>query len=429
MIAIRHLRRPLALAMTIRGLIFLSLAALLISPSTGYTAFPGTNGKIAFDTNRDGNEEIYVMNPDGSGLTRLTFSSGADGYPTWSADGTRIAFDSNRDGNHEIYMMNADGSGQTNLTNNSSNDVNATFSPDGSKIAFNSFRDGNGEIYVMNSDGTAQTRLTNDPAGDGQPAWSPDGTKIAFDSERSGLSQIFVMNADGTNVVQLTGTYRNGGADWSPDGTRIAFHSDRDCSGCGTYYDIYVMNADGTGQTRLAFDPVYATSPAWSPDGAKIVFESQRNGNYEVYVMNADGTEQTNLTNNAAVDFRADFGPAPAEPYDFTGFFQPVDNLPTLNAVNAGRAIPVKFSLNGDQGLDIFASGYPKSQKIACDSSATVDGIEETVTAGSSSLSYDLSTDTYIYVWKTERTWAGTCRQLILKLDDGTFHRANFRFR
>ena len=114
--------------------------------------------------------------------------------------------------------------------------------------------------------------------------------------------------------------------------------------------------------------------------------------------------------------------------YTFTGFFQPVDNLPVLNTVKAGQAIPVKFSLNGDQGLDIFAAGYPKSEAIACDSNAQVDGIEETVTAGSSSLSYDPLTDTYTYVWKTEKAWANSCRQLVVKLQDGTYHRANFKF-
>jgi len=115
--------------------------------------------------------------------------------------------------------------------------------------------------------------------------------------------------------------------------------------------------------------------------------------------------------------------------YDFSGFFQPIDNLPTLNSVNAGRAIPVRFSLNGDQGLAIFATGYPKSQVIACDSTASVDGIEVTVAAGSSSLSYDADPDQYTYVWKTEKSWAGTCRQLVVKLIDDTSYRANFKFK
>jgi hypothetical protein len=106
-----------------------------------------------------------------------------------------------------------------------------------------------------------------------------------------------------------------------------------------------------------------------------------------------------------------------------------VNNLPTLNMVNAGRAIPVKFSLGGDRGLDVFAAGYPRSQEIACDTSLEVDGIEETVTAGGSSLAYDAAADRYQYVWKSSEAWAGTCRQLVVKLRDGSTHRAAFRFR
>jgi hypothetical protein len=114
--------------------------------------------------------------------------------------------------------------------------------------------------------------------------------------------------------------------------------------------------------------------------------------------------------------------------YNFSGFFQPVDNLPVLNAVKAGSAIPVKFSLAGNQGLTILAAGYPKSQPIPCDSAAAVDDIEQTVTAGGS-LAYDAASDQYSYVWKTDKAWAGGCRQLIVRLADGTDHRANFKFK
>jgi predicted extracellular nuclease len=115
--------------------------------------------------------------------------------------------------------------------------------------------------------------------------------------------------------------------------------------------------------------------------------------------------------------------------YLFSGFFSPVGNLPTFNVVKAGQSIPVKFSLNGDQGLNIFAAGYPKSEAIACNSTDPENGIDETFTAGSNSLTYDPLTDTYSYVWKTNKSWANTCRQLIVKLDDGTLHRANFQFK
>ena len=126
--------------------------------------------RIAFTSNRDGDSEIYVMNADGSGVTRLT-NSGGD-HPSWSPDGRRIAFTSNGDGDSEIYVMNADGSGVTRLTNNDAVGINDfSWSPDGRRIAFTSNGDGDSEIYVMNADGSGVTRLTN--SGGYHPSWSP----------------------------------------------------------------------------------------------------------------------------------------------------------------------------------------------------------------------------------------------------------------
>jgi hypothetical protein len=115
--------------------------------------------------------------------------------------------------------------------------------------------------------------------------------------------------------------------------------------------------------------------------------------------------------------------------YNFTGFFQPVDNLPVLNIATANSAIPVKFSLGGDQGLAVFAPGYPASGEIACNASEPGTAIEETVTAGGSSLSYDAVTGVYTYLWITNRAWRGTCRTLVVRFVDGTDHSAKFRFR
>ena len=119
--------------------------------------------------------------------------------------------------------------------------------------------------------------------------------------------------------------------------------------------------------------------------------------------------------------------------FTVSGPFQPVDNLPVLNLAKAGNAIPVKFSLGANQGLNIFANGYPRSAQTACDSSAPVDAIEQTVNAGGSSLSYDATTTQYTYVWKSDKTWSaapgGPCRQLVLAFVDGSFLRANFKFK
>jgi hypothetical protein len=125
------------------------------------------------------------------------------------------------------------------------------------------------------------------------------------------------------------------------------------------------------------------------------------------------------------------FGVAAAAPaYDFSGFLAPVNNRPDLNVAKAGSSIPVKFSLHGDQGLDVLVAGYPKSESIACDDSADVDGIETTATAGSSGLSYDQATGTYTYIWKTSKDWTG-CRQLVVKFADPaqSTYRANFSFK
>jgi len=115
--------------------------------------------------------------------------------------------------------------------------------------------------------------------------------------------------------------------------------------------------------------------------------------------------------------------------YNFTGFFAPVDNLPIFNEMKAGQAVPLKFSLSGNKGLNIFAAGSPSSIQINCTSGAEIQPVEETVNAGSSSLTYDAASDRYHYVWKTDSSWKNTCRQLNVVLNDGTTHSALFKFK
>jgi hypothetical protein len=116
--------------------------------------------------------------------------------------------------------------------------------------------------------------------------------------------------------------------------------------------------------------------------------------------------------------------------YAFNGFLRPVDNPPTVNAAKAGSAVPVKFSLGGYQGLSgLMAPGSPASQKIACATNAPIDDLESTANPGDSTLSYDAASDTYSYVWKTDKSWTGTCRQLVVRLSDGIPHTATFKFK
>ncbi|MCX5971200.1 MAG: stalk domain-containing protein, partial [Coprothermobacterota bacterium] len=157
----------------------------------------------------------------------------------------RIAFYSERDGNPEIYTMNPDGGDLQRLTNDPGQDICPAFSPDGSRIAFSSNRDGNSEIYTMKRDGTDPKRVTNTPENELAPDWSPDGTKIlyvSFSSKTWDASNIFVCNADGSGWKQLTdatGVSERPG--YSQDGSKIIFHSNRDGN-----FEIYTMNADGS---------------------------------------------------------------------------------------------------------------------------------------------------------------------------------------
>ena len=141
------------------------------------------------------------------------------------------------------------------------------------------------------------------------------------------------------------------------------------------------------------------------------------------------GTTTVNVTAKDAANNQSSCSFTVTVRYNFSGFFQPVDNAPVVNTVNAGQAIPVKFSLSGNKGLNIFATGYPTSQPIACNSGSPTDAIAETVTAGASSLSYDATSDQYKYVWKTDKAWAGTCRRLVLKFNDGSTREALFQFK
>jgi Tol biopolymer transport system component len=372
-------------------------------------AFPGTNGKIAFTSDRDGNGEIYSMNADGSGATRLTNNVALDSDPAWSPDGTKIAFGSYRTGGSDIYVMNANGSGVTQLTSDPALDSEPAWSSDGTKIAFVSDRDGNQEIYSMNADGTGVTRLTNDPAFDDAPAWSPDGTTIAFMSSRtSGHMQIFSMHADGTVVTRLTTTSESDLVPtWSPDGSKIAYMFD------GNGYDeIYSMDANGSNNTQLTTlgSFIFDDQPAWSPDGAKIAFDSNRDtSTFEIYSMNANGSGVTRLTNNTAGDFQPDW--QPAVPVALTAqFLQPLDQSsdplnPVLNTGKNGRVIPVRVRLSlGDTAItDLNAPGpvtIVVSKLASCSSTAGTDPVEQYADAGQSSAGTNLFRyDTGAQVW------------------------------
>lgn len=173
------------------------------------------------------------------------------------------------------------------------------FPPIGGRVVFHSDRDGEIDIYTMNADGSAVQRLTDAAGRDFEPDWSPDGSTIVFSSDRDDPdnAQLYLMNADGSNQRRLASPLADDqvGARWSPDGQWILFHSNPQVDGMPTF-DVYKIRPDGSELTNLTDAPGNNFMGDWSPDGQRIVFISQRDGNRELYVMNADGSNQTRLT-------------------------------------------------------------------------------------------------------------------------------------
>jgi len=223
-------------------------------------------------------------------------------------------------------------------------------------------------------------------------------------------------NAPGTYTV----TYSASANGFTTEATRIVTVQD-------TVAPVITLN--GANPMQVGFGTVFTDPGATASDGCA--------GNLTASIV-VTGSVDTNTVGFYALTYSVSDPSGHSDtkvrtvevlPYNFTGFFSPIDNLPAFNEMKAGQAAPVKFSLGGNQGLNIFAAGSPSSIQISCNSSDPIVPVEETETAGQSSLSYDSASDRYKYTWKTESSWKNTCRQLTVTLRDGTVHTAKFKFK
>lgn len=247
-------------------------------------------GRIAFITSNEGELDIYVLDDNGQNLRRLTQNTGYNSQPAFSPDGSRIVFVSDRDGDNEIYIMNSDGTHQKRLTDNPANDYHPSFSPDGKQIVFVSTRDVRGPArpYLMNIDGSNVREVTLGGArrGGQYPNFGGPAGRLVFSG-----GVVFIADNNGAQVRRVT--QESGyGARLSSDGEKIVFARQVE----GGDSEIFLVNADGSGETRLTYSEGIDEAPAFSPDGKQIAFYSTYEGGGHIYMMNLDGSNVRRLT-------------------------------------------------------------------------------------------------------------------------------------
>lgn len=264
-------------------------------------------GKIAFIAFRDGgDQEIYVMNADGSDQRNLTNDPGEDFDPDWSPDGKLIAFASDRTGQPEVYAMDPDGDNVRQLTTGGG--LSPRWSHDGARIAFTR----GGSLLVMNAGGDdpkvimeAEAEATADVcrAGAFPGGWSPDDERITYYSASGtrATGQVCTIKADGADIEVIVGDEGAYHVEpvWSPDGRYIAYRGIEN-----GVHDIWTVDLETGERTNLTDDPDLDVEPDWSPDGKRIVFASLRPGepNFDIYTMRRDGSDVRRLTDDPAKD-------------------------------------------------------------------------------------------------------------------------------
>ncbi len=255
--------------------------------------------KIIFTSNRNGSEDIYSMNLDGSELIQLTDHPGKDNYPAVSPDGKKIAYTSDINGIWQIMVMNWDGTDRTQLTNNPWRSGYPTWSFDGRFIFFEVYQDGDWEVYRINSNGSNLKRMTFNPdIYDWHPAGHPFQNKVIFESGNGGSEDLYVMDYNGENLKRISDiSMRKRVPAISIDGQMIAFMG---YEGKNTL--IYTMDGNGGNIKMVSGSLVECGHPVFSPDNDFIAFECSIDGQLELFIMSPDGSNSTRLTNAAGND-------------------------------------------------------------------------------------------------------------------------------
>ena len=283
---------------------FLALFSIFLSAcqSQPMPSAATDKGLIIFASDRDGKENYYTMNPDGSDVKKVNLgnlppNSMVD-RPVWSPSQKEYVFTSNSGTNSVIYSVRADGSRLKNLTN-SQNIIAADLvpSPDGKYLAFGS-AEIEADIFVMKSDGSDPLNLTKYAGRNANIAWSPDSSTIYFNSNRAGSPNIFSIKVDGSGLTNISkGRGMDATFSLSSDGKQLAFDTDRSGN-----IDIFTIDINGENPVNITNDPARDVEPLWSPDGKWIAFKSNRGGGWDIYLTTPDGKTIQQLTNTPDVD-------------------------------------------------------------------------------------------------------------------------------